>query len=165
MTLLYWLLVKAYNLQQNFCVMTYKNLQSGVPNGKIKLNPEKTKVIIFSRSPLARNSKPILKLHGVNLKIYRQVKFLVITFDSKFTFQKHFEEILGSCNTRYHLIRLQQKMGTQPVQHVTNLQTMCPVNFRVWVSFDHNNIEHDNQQHSTAPEQIYPSCPEFTKIH
>ena len=34
------------------------------------------------------------------------MKFLGITFDSKFTFQKHFEEILGRCNTRYHRITL-----------------------------------------------------------
>ena len=34
------------------------------------------------------------------------MKFLGITFDSKFTFQKHFEEILGRCNTRYHQITL-----------------------------------------------------------
>ena len=73
---------------------------------RIKLNPEKTKVIIFSRSSHARNSKPILKLYGERLKIYPQVKFLGITFDSKFTFQKHFEQILGCCNTRYPLIRL-----------------------------------------------------------
>ena len=73
---------------------------------RIKLNPEKTKVIIFSRSSLARNSEPILKLYGERLKIYPQVKFLGITFDSKFTFQKHFEEILGRCNTRYHRITL-----------------------------------------------------------
>ena len=67
---------------------------------RIKLNPEKTKVIIFSRSSLARNSEPILKLYGDRLKIYPQVKFLRITFDSKFTFQKHFEKILGCCNIR-----------------------------------------------------------------
>ena len=73
---------------------------------RIKLNPEKPKVIIFSRSSLARNSEPILKLYGEGLKIYPQVKFLGITFDSKFTFKKHFEEILGRCNTRYHRIRL-----------------------------------------------------------
>ena len=73
---------------------------------RIKLNPEKTKVIIFSRSSLARNSEPVLKLYGERLKIYPQVKFLGITFDSKLTFQKHFEEILGRCNTRYHRITL-----------------------------------------------------------
>ena len=73
---------------------------------RIKLNPEKTKVIMLSRSSLARNSEPILKLYGERLKIHPQVKFLGITFDSKFTFQKHSEEILGRCNTRYHRIRL-----------------------------------------------------------
>ena len=69
---------------------------------RIKLNPEKTKVIILYRSPLARKSEPVLKLYGERLKIYPQVKFLGITFDSKLTFQKHFEEILGRCNTRYY---------------------------------------------------------------
>ena len=83
---------------------------------RIKLNPEKTKVIIFSRSSLARNSEPILKLYGKRLKIYPQVKFLGITFSSKFTFQKHFEEILGRCNTRYHRITLlvNKKWGISP---------------------------------------------------
>ena len=83
---------------------------------RIKLNPEKTKVIIFSRSPLTRKSEPILKLYGERLKIYPQVKFLGITFDSKPTFQKHFEEILGCCNTRYHHVRLifNKKWGPSP---------------------------------------------------
>ena len=44
------------------------------------------------------------------------MKFLGITFDSKFTFQKHFEEILGCCNTRYHRITLlvNKKWGPSP---------------------------------------------------
>ena len=36
---------------------------------RIKLNPEKTKAMIFSRSPLARKSEPVLKLYGERLKI------------------------------------------------------------------------------------------------
>ena len=36
---------------------------------KIKLNPEKTKVVIFSRSPFARKSEPVLKLYGERLTI------------------------------------------------------------------------------------------------
>ena len=78
---------------------------------KIKLNPEKTKVIMLSTSPLARNSEPILKPYDERLKIYPQVKFLGITFDSKFTFQKHFEKISGCCNTRYHRIILLVNSG------------------------------------------------------
>ena len=44
------------------------------------------------------------------------MKFLGITFDSKFTFKKHFEEILGHCNTGYHRIRLltNKKWGPSP---------------------------------------------------
>ena len=84
-----------------------------------KLNPEKTKIIIFSRSPLARKSEPVLKLSGERLKIYPQVKFLGITFDSKLTFQKHFEEILGRCITRYHRVRLivNIKWGPSPLPY------------------------------------------------
>ena len=44
------------------------------------------------------------------------MKFLGITFDSKLIFQKHFEEILGRCNTRYHRVRLivNKKWGPIP---------------------------------------------------
>ena len=50
------------------------------------------------------------------LKFYPQVKFLGITFDSKFTFKKHFEDILGRCNARYHRIKLltNKKWGPSP---------------------------------------------------
>ena len=38
------------------------------------------------------------------------------SINSKFTFQNHFEEILGRCNTRYHRIRLlvNKKWGPSP---------------------------------------------------
>ena len=44
------------------------------------------------------------------------MKFLGITFDSELIFQKHFEEILGRCNTRYHRVRLivNKKWGPSP---------------------------------------------------
>ena len=44
------------------------------------------------------------------------MKFLGITFDSKLTFQKHFEEILGRCSTRYHRVKLivNKKWGPSP---------------------------------------------------
>ena len=73
---------------------------------RIKLNPEKTKVIIFSRSLLASKAELNLTLYGETLKIYARVKFLGITFDSKLTFQPHFEDILERCNNRYHRLRL-----------------------------------------------------------
>ena len=69
---------------------------------RIKLNPTKTKVIIFPRSIVARKTELNLKLYGKTLKIYPQVKFPGITFNSQLNFKKHFEEILDHCNTRYH---------------------------------------------------------------
>ena len=83
---------------------------------KIKLNPEKTKVIIFSRSNLVRKTEPNLEPYGETLKVYPQVKFLGITFDSQLTFKQHFEDILGHCNTRYHRLRLlaNKKWGPCP---------------------------------------------------
>ena len=83
---------------------------------RIKLNPEKTKVIIFSRSLLARKAELNLTLYGEPLKIYSQVKFLGIIFDSKLTFQKHFEDILERCNNRYYRLRLlaNKKWGPSP---------------------------------------------------
>ena len=83
---------------------------------RIKLNPVKTKVIIFSKSALARKTELNLKLYGKTLKIYPQVKFLSITFDSQLNFKKQFEDILGRCNTRYHRLRLlaSKKWGPSP---------------------------------------------------
>ena len=63
-------------------------------------------LIIFSRSLLARKAELNLTLYGEPLKIYPQVKFLGIIFDSKLTFQKHFEDVLERCNQRYHRLRL-----------------------------------------------------------
>ena len=56
---------------------------------RIKLNPVKTKVIIFSRSRIAKKTELDLKLYGETLKIYPQVKFLGITVDSQLNFQKN----------------------------------------------------------------------------
>ena len=63
---------------------------------RIKLNPTKTKVIIFSRSILTRKTELNLKLYGETLKIYPQVEFVGITFNSQLNFKKHFEDILPS---------------------------------------------------------------------
>ena len=74
---------------------------------------QKRKVIIFSRSILASKTEPNLKLYGETLKVYPQVKFPGITFDSQLTFKKQSEDILAHCNTRYHPIRiLTKKVGT-----------------------------------------------------
>ena len=102
----------------------------------IKLNPEKTKVIIFTRSVLARKTELNLKLYGDTPKIYPQVKFLGITFDSQLTFKKHFEEILDRCNTRYYRLRLlaNKKWGPSP-STLIQIYNQC-----VWPSFEYGSL-------------------------
>ena len=56
---------------------------------RIKRNPIKTMVVIFSRSALAVKTELNLKLYGETLKIYPQVKFLGITFDSQLNLKKN----------------------------------------------------------------------------
>ena len=133
---------------------------------RIKLNPEKTKVILFSRSYVAGKPEPILKLYGKRLKFYPQVKFLGITSTlnslSKNTLRTSW---VLQHQVPPHQTSNQQKMGTQPVHHTTNLQTMCLANFRIRLPFDHNHFGHNHQRNSTAPEQVYSACPAFTKIH
>ena len=68
---------------------------------RIKLNPEKAKVIIFSRFQTAIRAEPALSLYGDLLSYCPHIKFLGVTFDNRMTFTKHYEEILGRCNHRF----------------------------------------------------------------
>ena len=109
------------------------NLAMRCTKWRIKLNPEKTKVIIFPRSILARKTEPNLKLFGETLKVYPQVKFIGITFDSQLSFKKHFEDMLGYCNARYHHLRLlaNKKWGPSPstLIQIYKQCLMRPTNF------------------------------------
>ena len=101
-----------------------------MPNGESNFNPTKTKVIIFSRSILARKTELNLKLYGETLKIYPKVKFLGIIFGSQVNFKKHFEEILDRCNTRYHRLRLliNKKWGPSLATLIQIYkQCICPI--------------------------------------
>ena len=115
----------AFSLNRTLCSKTFtaKLLQQDLlklamwcAKWRNKLNPEKTKVIIFSRSILTRKTELNLKLYGETLKIYPQVKFLGITFDSQLNFKKHFEDILDRCNTRYYRLGLlaNKRWGPSP---------------------------------------------------
>ena len=92
------------------------NLAMWCAKWRIRLNPENTKVIIFSRSILARKTEPNLKLYGETLKFCPQVKFLGITFDFQLNFKQHFEDISGPLLHQYHRLRLltNTKWGPSP---------------------------------------------------
>ena len=68
---------------------------------RIKLDPEKAKVIIFSKSQTAIMAEPALSLYADLLSYYPHVKFLGITFGNRMTFTKRFEEILKCCNKNF----------------------------------------------------------------
>ena len=134
---------------------------------RIKLNPIKTKMIIFSRSILARKTELNLKLYGETLKIYPQVKFLGITFDSQLIFKKHFEDILDRCNTAYHRLRLlvNKKWGPSPATLIQIYKQYVRPIFECGSLFDYYCFGIYHQQNPAAPKQIYTACPSFTKIH
>ena len=73
---------------------------------RIKLNPEKTKVIIFSKFQTAIIGEPALSLYGDLLSYYPHMKFSGTTFDSSMTLTKHFEKILEHCNQKFHRLRI-----------------------------------------------------------
>ena len=83
---------------------------------RVKLNPEKTKVIIFSKSRSALRAEPALSLYGDPLSHHPHIKFLGTTFDNRMTSTKHFEEILERCNQKFHRLRIlvNKKWGPSP---------------------------------------------------
>ena len=70
-----WAASKNVQFAANLLRKDLRKLTKWCAKWRIKLNPEKTKVIIFSRSSLVRNSEPMVKLYGERLKICPQVKF------------------------------------------------------------------------------------------
>ena len=93
---------------------------------RIKLNPEKTKVIIFSKSQIAIRAEPALSLYGDLLSYYPHIKFLGITFDNRITFTKHFEEILERRNQKFHRLRIlvNKKWGPSP-ENILQIYKQC----------------------------------------
>ena len=101
---------------------------------RIKLNPEKTKVIIFSRgfskSQTAIRAEPALSLYGDLLSYYPQIKFLGITFDNRMYFHKTLSGNFRTLQSKISSFKNigQQKVGSKSRNHFTNLQTMCKTN-------------------------------------
>ena len=110
----HWAFSLNVNFAANLLQQDLLKLATWCAKWRIKLNPKKTKVIIFSRSLLTRKTELNLTLYGEPLKVYPQVKFLGIIFDSKLTFQKHFEDILECCNSRYYRLRLLANKKWEP---------------------------------------------------
>ena len=93
-----WAMSKNIDLATEYLQWDLDKLARWCAKWRIKLNPEKTKVVIFSKSRSAIRAEPALSLYGDLLLYYPHIKFLGITFDNRMTFTKHFEQILERCN-------------------------------------------------------------------
>ena len=111
-----WAVSKNIYLAAEYLQRDLDKLARWCAKSRIKLNPEKTKVIIFSKSQTAIRAKPALSLYGDLLSYYPRIKFSGITFDSRMTFVKHFEEVLERCNQKFHRLRIlvNKKWGPSP---------------------------------------------------
>ena len=111
-----WAMSKSINLAAEYLQRDLDKLARWCVKWRIKLNPEKTKVIIFSKSPTAIRAEPALSLYSDLPSYYSHIKFLGITFDNRMTFTKHFEKILERCNLKFHCLRIlvNKKWGPSP---------------------------------------------------
>ena len=110
-----WAVSKNIDLAVEYLQWDLDKLARWCAKWRITLNPEKTKVIIFSKFRSAIRLEPTLSLYS-NLSYYPHIKFLGITFDNRMTFTKHFEEILECCNNKIHHLRIlvNKKWGPSP---------------------------------------------------
>ena len=120
---------------------------------RIKLNLEKTKIIIFSKFQTAIRAESALSLYSDLFSYYPQIKFLGITFDNRMTFTKHFEEIFRTLQPKILSFENigQQKVGPKPLNDFAHLQTMCEINIRIWDCFYHNCFGNCHHQNTKSP--------------
>ena len=111
-----WAVSKNINLAAEYLQRDLDKLARWCAKWRIKLNSEKTKVIIFSKSRSAIRAEPALSFYSDLLLYYPHIKFLGITFDNRMTFTKHFEEILERCNNKFQRLRIlvNKKWGLSP---------------------------------------------------
>ena len=111
-----WAASKNIDLAVEYLQRDLDKLARWCAKWRIKLNLEKTKVIIFSKSRSAIKAERALSLYGDLLSYYPHIKFLGITFGNRMTFTKHFEEILERWNKKFHRLRIlvNKKWGPSP---------------------------------------------------
>ena len=111
-----WTVSKNIDLGAEYLQRDLDKLARWCAKWRIKFNPEKNKLIIFSKSRSAIRAEPALSLYGDLFSYCPQIKFLGITFDNRMTFTKHFEEILERCRQKFHRLRIlvNRKWGPSP---------------------------------------------------
>ena len=101
-----WAVSKNIDLAAEYLQRDLDKLARWCAKWRIKLNPEKKKVIIFSKSQSAIRAEPTLSLYGDLFLYHPHIKFLGITLNNRMTLTKHFKEILKHCNNKFHYLRI-----------------------------------------------------------
>ena len=78
-----WAVSRNVDLAAEFLQRDLDKLARWCDKWRIKLNPDKTKVVIFSKSRSAIRTEPALSLYGDFLSYYPHIKVLGITFDNR----------------------------------------------------------------------------------
>ena len=147
-----WALSKNIYLAVEYLQRDLDKLARWYAKWRIKLNPEKAKVIV-SKSQTAIRAEPALSLYGDLLSYYPQIKFLGITFDNRMTFIKHFEEILERCNQKFHRLRIlvNKKWGPSP-STILQIYKQCVRLIRIWDCFYHYCLGNCHRQNTKSQE-------------
>ena len=87
-----WAVNKNIDLAAEYLQRDLDNLARWCAKWRIKLNPEKIKVIIFPKSQTAIRAEPALSLYGDLLSYYPHIRSSGITFENRMIFTKHWRK-------------------------------------------------------------------------
>ena len=76
-----------------------------VDKWKMKLNSDKTQVLIISTSKEDLSWKPALFLNGKQLEVVGEYKFLDVIIDSGLRFNAHVKKVVAKCRRRNNILR------------------------------------------------------------
>ena len=71
----------------------------------MKLNSDKTQVMVISTSKEDLDWKPILFLNGKQLAIVDEYRFLGVVIDSGLRFTAHVKKVIAKCRRRNNILR------------------------------------------------------------
>lgn len=75
-------------------------------NWRLMMAPNKCSHNTISNASIDKSEEITLRLFNETIPINTRPKFLGITFDSKLNFNKHFDEIVKSCEKRLNIIKI-----------------------------------------------------------
>ena len=89
---------------------------------RIRLAPEKSVSVVFSRRPTQRRQSINLQLLGKPIERLEEHKFLGVTYDSRLTWKKHISNIVNGVTSRTHALkRLAAKSAHENPRWITKL--------------------------------------------